>query len=314
MNLYKSRPSQLLLAGLLSPALTLLSISFPAGAQLSPSMEVSIRFPETQDRGAPNRTTAAGARNDKCVAPQETPLTAFTPRNNVGTTISPNPDIFAYVPPTKAQTAELLIIDPEREEEIYSETVTLPSTSGVMQLSLPATVNLEVGKEYRWGFSLICDAQRRDSDVYVVGLLYRTSLSSSAENRLARASSALDKARIYAEEGIWAEMLSTLAPIRQSYPQEWQEVLQSVQLQQMAQIPVHLSPSSQRTDNIRNSPPSSTSTPPQSPSVNSQPSCSASFFGNSCNSQPRQSPPTPPPATVSPSPAQPQSPPPSFGW
>jgi len=250
MSLCSSRPSSLLFAGFLSPVLALLTLSSPAGAQLSPSMEVSLKFPKTQDRGAPSRTTAAGSRNDQCVAPEETPLTAFMPRNNVGTTVSANPDIFVYVPPTKAQTAELLIIDPENEEEIYSETLTLSNTSGVMQLTLPATVNLEVGKEYRWAFSLICDAQRRDSDLYVIGLLYRTSLSPDIERQLVQASSSLEKARIYANEGIWTEMVSLLAPLKQSHPQEWREVLQSVQLQQMVQVPVHLSWRCQKTLNF----------------------------------------------------------------
>lgn len=310
MSLHLFRQSPLLLTGLLSPILALLTVSLPAGAQLSPSLEVSLTFPKTQDRGAPNRTTGAGARNDKCVAPEEIPLTAFMPRNNVGTTISSNPDIFVYVPPTKARTAELLIIDPEKEEEVYSETLTLSNTSGVIQLTLPATVNLEVGKEYRWGFSLICDPQRRDSDISVMGVLYRNSMTPDMERKLTQANSSLDKARIYAEEGIWTEMVSILAPLQQSYPQEWREVLQSVELQQMAEVPVHLSNSSQHTRDFRNSQPSPTHT--ESPSTNQQPSCAFAFRGNSCNLRRRQPASETPPATVSPQPTQPQSPTPFF--
>lgn len=254
MSLRLSRPSSLLFTGLLSPVLALLTLCLPAGAQLSPSWEVSLTFPKTQDRGAPKRTTGGSARNESCIAEEPLKLTAFTPKNNVLTTVSSNPNLLVYVPPTTAQTAEILLLDHETEEEIYITNIILPATQGIMQVSLPETVNLEVGKLYRWGLSVICDEEQMGGSEYVSGLIERTELTPEVESQLAQATSSLEKATIYAEAGIWNEAVMLLAPLRQFHPQEWQEVLQSVELQPMANEPFHFSSSFSQQQNPLSTP------------------------------------------------------------
>ncbi len=209
------------------------------------SLEVSLTFPPTANRGAPPRTAGGGTRSPRACVKGNIRLTALAPSNNVGTTVSANPTLFWYVPETEAKFAQLVVYDnPDKKNEIYQTTLALNGTPGVVKLSLPATVALEPGKEYRWHFGLICNREDRSQDKFVEGVIERTELSSEQKTKLAQATEPLKQAEVYAGATVWQETLTILAQLRHDRPNDsditeaWEELLKSVQLKDIATQPL----------------------------------------------------------------------------
>lgn len=235
MGWQKYLPSLRLPAITLCPAVVIFSMLPQVPLQSYPELQVSLKFPPTSDRGAPARTAGGGTRGPSCIQRGEAPLTVLMPSNNVGTTVAANPTFFWYVPKTSAKSAEFLVVD-DKENQVYLTTFALSGTPGVAQLRLPANVPLEIGKNYLWQFVLICDPLDRSKDKFVRGFSRRTKLSPALKTKLEQAA-LLEKARLYAQAGIWHETLITLAQLRSSRPAEWEELLRSVGLESIARVP-----------------------------------------------------------------------------
>lgn len=205
----------------------------PANPQpTSPAASLmSVEFPRTRDRGSPDSTTGGGTRSgETCISSQGTPLTALMPSSrNVGKTVQDTPTLYWYVPETTARTGEFVLID-EDSNEIYFEAFDLPNTPSIVSLTLPAGIDLKVGKNYLWYFSVVCNESDRSHDRYVTGELERTELSQSVKREINRLSP-LEQAEIYAEYQIWHETLSLIEQLRLAQPQQWQELLTSVGLE-----------------------------------------------------------------------------------
>ncbi|HEY9651265.1 MAG TPA: DUF928 domain-containing protein [Coleofasciculaceae cyanobacterium] len=207
-------------------------------------MEISLRFPQTRDRGAPDRTVGAGVRSgeNSCVTAKK-PLAALVPMNNMWTTVSDNPTLFLYIPQTGATSAELLIVD-DQNKDVYWTSLNLQSLPGVVQLTPPQTVVLEPGKTYTWYLALGCDLEHSTDTFYVQGLLERTELTDEQKVKLAQAKDPLKQAQVYADAQIWQETLAIMAKLRQDNPndpkiaQEWKELLKSIELEWLATEPL----------------------------------------------------------------------------
>lgn len=207
------------------------------------SLEVSLTFPPTANRGAPARTAGGGTRGIRTCVKGKIPLTALAPSNNVGTTVSGNPTLFWYVPQTEAKFAQLVVSE-NQDKEIYQTTLALNGTPGVVKLSLPATVALEPGKEYWWRFGLICNREDPSQNKFVEGVIERTELSSEQKTKLEQATEPLKQAEVYAGAKVWQETLTILAQLRHDRPNDsditeaWKELLKSVQLEAIATEPL----------------------------------------------------------------------------
>ena len=232
----KSLQSMGILAGVLSPALvSLASLPPQLPAESRPDGRISLEFPPAADRGAPERTAGGGVRGDSCVEQEATPLTALMPVNNVGTTVSANPTLFVYVPKTNTKEAEFSVLD-DRGKDVYLEKVQLTGEAGVVKVSMPESAALKTGKDYTWSFSIVCNAQERSGDIFVRGLLQRTELSADLKSELEKAAP-LEQAKIYARAKVWNETLALVAQLRNSNPEEWEQLLKSVGLEAIAQAP-----------------------------------------------------------------------------
>jgi hypothetical protein len=106
-------------------------------------------------------------------------------------------------------------------------------------LSLPANVSLETGKNYRWVFQLVCENANADPvfGQYVEGRIQRTELRSDLKTKIEQATP-LEQAKLYAQARIWSETLMLAAQLRSSQPAEWEELLKSVGLNEIAQVPL----------------------------------------------------------------------------
>ena len=175
-------------------------------------------------------------------------LTALVPESQIGRTVSEYPVFFFYLPKTDfydAKIAEFFLED-EKGNLIYKTTLKTNNAAGVMSVSIPANKNvspLQVGKNYRWSISLICDAQDRSGDAVAIGIVRRVELSGEILRELENADPR-QKTVIYAENGIWQDALGTLAAARRANPNDtdlaadWESLLDSVKLGEIAAEPL----------------------------------------------------------------------------
>ncbi len=162
-----------------------------------------------------------------------------------GLTTSERPMFWFYVPYTSSTnlSAEFSLQD-STGMDVYRKAIALPPKPGVIGVSLPNTVKpLQVGKRLRWYFKVRCQQQTASLPVYVEGDIQRINLDYSVTQQLKTAANPRQKATIYAKEGIWFDALNMLAQIRHSsqdasVEQDWQTLLQSVNLDGIATAPL----------------------------------------------------------------------------
>lgn len=217
--------------------------------RLFPRRRSLLRFKVPGIRGS--RNLEAGAARGKC-SPQDIsgvlpPKPAQSAANQIPVelTISDRPTFFVNVPRTSAQQAEFLLRD-EAGEEILDKILPLQASAGIMSYSLPADfAGLEVGKKYRWRFSLVCDStgSDRSGDAIASGWIERVELPTTVANKLQTATNK-QRVLIYAENGYWHDTLKTLADLRAANPndltlvRDWDDILRSVGLEAISKQPL----------------------------------------------------------------------------
>ena len=198
----------------------------------------------TEDIDDPPTGTVRSVRGG-CATSTQVNLTALVPKNKIGRTVSDYPTFFFYLPQTEAELAEFILED-ESGNQIYQQDLTIKNLSGVIGVSIPANTTvppLEVGKNYTWKFSVVCDAQDRSSDQLESGIVRRVELSPDILRKLENADLP-QKTVIYAENGIWQDALITLAAARRANPNDtdlaadWESLLDSVKLGEIAAEPL----------------------------------------------------------------------------
>ncbi|MGF1499191.1 MAG: DUF928 domain-containing protein [Elainellaceae cyanobacterium] len=193
--------------------------------------------------GLPGRREGGGTRGDCSSA--DKPLMALMPETNFGQTVADYPTFYWYVPQISAEAAEFVLLD-ENNNEIFVTTFAIVDQPGVISLSLPESSGmppLEVGKDYQWYFSLICDFADRSGDMFTNGWIRRVDGSTLGLGDRLETVSESDRVQMYAEAGVWFEALDTLATLRRLRPNDstvqsqWSTLLQSVGLDEMVNEP-----------------------------------------------------------------------------
>lgn len=158
-------------------------------------------------------------------------------RDNVGTTATKNPTFFLYVPKNNAKSAEFVVVN-DLGQEGYASNFPVTSSGGILKVNVPESASLQVGKTYVWQFALICESEDRSQDRFVRGEVRPIELSSDFKQKLQQASSPLEQAKLFAGERIWNETLNIVAQLRTTHPAEWQQLLKSVGLNDLASQPI----------------------------------------------------------------------------
>jgi Domain of Unknown Function (DUF928) len=210
-----------------------------ASLTMFPLPSQSLEFPPSTNRGAPARTAGGGVRGETCTSATRNAFTVLMPENNISTTAAGSATLFFYVPEVKSKAAELLLID-EEGNDVYTTTVTLPNSSGIIQVSLPEKTEtgqplIALNKDYTWRFAIVCDEKDRTRDLPLDGTVRRVSLQPAVQTALQQAKTdPLKQAEVYAKAGIWQETLMVAASMRQKNPQAWSGLMKSVKLEPLA--------------------------------------------------------------------------------
>lgn len=227
----------------------LAAISIGSAACLSAPAALAVTF-STPDgvAGAPRSQTGGGASrtSGQCLAgTTDTAVQALMPNFQRVLTVSARPTFFVSVPPTTAKTASFSLQDSNSELHYRTE-VELPADGGIVQIPLPENADeLAVGQDYTWYFEVHCVSGFDPNNPTIDGTIYRTPLEAEIGDRLEMANTAIERAEIYGEYGIWYDALASLAAARQSQPTDstatsnWSELLSSVGLEQVAEQPLN---------------------------------------------------------------------------
>jgi hypothetical protein len=198
------------------------------------------------DIGAPTRVLGGGTRSSGSSCPiVGKPLKALIPSNGFGVTVAAYPTFFVYMPALSLQTSPLVqfVLEDKQGNNIYTSTFKTSGTPGIMTISLPSQGGLspmEVGKDYKWYFSLMCQPDERSQDITVEGWVRRVEPSPVLKTQLMQAS-LQQQVELYAESEIWHDALATLAQLRRNNLNDpavantWANLLRAAGLDDLAQ-------------------------------------------------------------------------------
>ena len=219
---------------------------------------------EPPARGAPGSTSAGGSRGCT-IASAEDPVVALIPRDHLALTTSDTPTLFWHIPQTVAQSAQKLVFklkNQDDRETLYQTTLPLPARSEIVSLTLsnePETKLLKDGEMYHWYLVAVCDPEDPSANTFVDGWIeyidaakVPVQANSTLETSL-QGASLPQQFSLYAKTGIWHDALETLAKIRRSQPNDavilasWSQLLNSVGLNRVSQVPLAESSAQQTT-------------------------------------------------------------------
>lgn len=201
-----------------------------------------ISFIPPADDGAPRSTRSGASRlPDQCGA---MPL---LPKSGIGLTANEQPSLFLYFSQGSTVDQAILSMKAADQSEIYETTVSLPQVGSaekgaVVKVNLPESLpSLEAGKEYTWSLVLMCNGQLRpDSPVLEGGVKRVAPIPAADETSVSLA----QQAEIYGNAGLWYDLLSTLALMREQEPENaqpvstWSSVLNTAGLEEISNAPL----------------------------------------------------------------------------
>lgn len=209
---------------------------------------LSLKLPTQQLVG--NRQGAA-KRGPGCSTPRKS-LAALLPDTNLGLVVAEQPTFFWFMP--NVETPEPAVIEfvlsatdssgLDIDPPLYNTRFSAQGLSGISNLTVPADrPSLEVGRDYRWSLSIICNPEDRSQDEEVSGWIRRIAPDPALATKLEKADPT-EYPAIYAEAGLWFDALRYLAALRRqsnndtTLTSDWSSLLKAVGLVQVADKPL----------------------------------------------------------------------------
>jgi len=199
-----------------------------------------VRYVPPSNLDAPRVSTPGITRSSGC--DQSACLIALVPDLQVTTspvpqTISERPTIYFLSPKVDSPVTFVLSEDyglSKPSKRIYRKNFPLKNEAGVIAFKLPDDAPiLEIGKTYKLRFD-INDSLYSSKTVY--GYMQRVLPSQKLVDQLNKTSNPIDRAVLFAQEGIWFEALQALAEAQLPVPKkaeiidEWTALLKSANL------------------------------------------------------------------------------------
>ncbi len=161
-------------------------------------------------------------------------LTALIPENLQLKTTQATPTLYFKMPSLPTPTEMEFVLQDEQRQVVYAATLRGNPQAGIMALTLPPSQELQVNQNYRWYLSVICDANRRERDLVVEGLIQRVELDATTRQSLSHASRQ-EQIRLYQAQGLWQDALQTVVTAYQESHEAalipvWQSLLIEINL------------------------------------------------------------------------------------
>jgi len=243
----------------------------PINAQLTTKSNSSINF--TPPPPPPNRSAAGqrgGAASRGCGKGMES-LMALAPdyKQNIsskqgetipvtkiwGLTTDDYPTFWFFVPYDKSSITEMEFVIKDKSQKpsktIYRKFLDKPEKPGIISVDTKKAIEpLQVGqtkhqKKYHWFLKLKvkCSPQQSVESKFVDGWIERVNLNANLTKSIQQATP-VQKAALYAENGIWHDALTVLGKTRSNQPDNasslanWTTLLKSEELDSLANYPL----------------------------------------------------------------------------
>lgn len=169
------------------------------------------------------RTDSTGSRG--CFQKdQPAQLSLLVPERHIGETVSARPSFFWYL--ENARVAKFALVEFGVAKPLFEKTLEADK-AGIMRVDLPPDApELAVGKEYRWSVTVACNPNRpSDYVAFNQSFVARVAPTSDLSRQLAAAKTTLERARTYAQKGLWYEALGSLSDASEKDPNAYNEML-----------------------------------------------------------------------------------------
>ena len=197
--------------------------------QNQPELGINFRLPP---RGAPGPRDTAGSRDPS------NHIVALIPGTNFGFTTQEYPSLWVFFPYTTIQEVKFTLKDAE-DRQIYQQEFSLPGTPGFVEIKLPKTIApLEIDQVYFWNLEVGLKPYGNLDNPIIRGGIERVVMDNDLQSQLA-GKSEQEKLGIYAQNGLWFDVVSGLITLRQSNPHDeevygwWVSLLQQIGLKEL---------------------------------------------------------------------------------
>jgi len=181
---------------------------------------------------------------------QELPTNEQVP---VELTVEQTPTFLVHITETEAEEAVFTLMNENRDKVVYEKTISLDNqTPGIVSISIPESdpANpdnelLQVDQIYNWFVTIPCSQADWSENPTAEGWVKRIAKEESLQQELAKTPD-IDHPKVFVDHGIWTEAVSSLAKLRERYPNnpqvqaDWKDLLASVGLENLvAERPVN---------------------------------------------------------------------------
>ena len=196
-----------------------------------------VRYVPPSSLDAPKSSSSGITRTNNFIALEPIPSSTDGERFPVPQTTSESPTIYLISPKISGNGVFTLIEQNDQllpsQKVVYRKNFPLQNEAGVIAFKMPEDAPmLEVGKIYRWRIDFGPDPETKTT----YGLIKRVLPSTKLVNQLKTISKPIDRAAVFAQEGIWFETVQTLAEAQQPVPTntevvaEWTDLMKSANL------------------------------------------------------------------------------------
>ncbi|MEM9217339.1 MAG: DUF928 domain-containing protein [Cyanobacteria bacterium P01_F01_bin.150] len=175
-------------------------------------------------------------------------MLAVTPPNFYGLTVSARPTFMAYLPPSSAHQAIFRLKD-SSQSIVYEQIIPLDGKAGILTVQLPSDAPALITEQYyQWFVTLQTKNDLTPASPFVDAWIKRIE-PTDAMLEAQESGDPLTMAEVLAQSGIWYDtsaLLATLQAVQNSEDlmEHWSELLSSVDLDSLIEVPLLLSGSS----------------------------------------------------------------------
>ena len=167
-------------------------------------------------RGAPGGRVGGGTRG---IGDELITLFVLAP-NHVGLTTQEQPTLYWYLSKPTNLPIEITIIEDQAIYPLLEKRISVPIQPGINRIRVADYgVSLWPGEQYRWFIAAIPAADRRSKDIITGGFIERVEVSEAIRVKLSQA----DRQQIphiYAEAGIWYDMIMAISELIEANPDD----------------------------------------------------------------------------------------------
>ena len=190
-----------------NPATVLPPRSIPPAKNHSATRQRPSKYVPPRTDARRQRLISGGSRG--CNQSVNASVTLLVPSSHLPITISSHPIFLFHLDNIPSRPLLFTLVEPGIIKPLFETKLTL-TQPGLVTLKLPEqSLGLEIGKEYYWTVSLLCNEKRPSQNAYARAAIKRISPPAYFPQKLISNPDNLEKAEIYAQSGLWYDALAS---------------------------------------------------------------------------------------------------------